>query len=96
MVAIPNSPRIFLSHSRPSSSCCSTPVDGALCALAAGGRGRVRRLTVLRNLDCLRHQVEEATLLAVVLAPDQDVATSENDICLEEINQMSRHVATFA
>jgi hypothetical protein len=26
---------------------------------------------------------------------DQDVATSENDICLEEINQMS-HVATFA
>ena len=25
-----------------------------------------------------------------------DVATSENDICLEEINQMSRHVATFA
>ena len=29
-------------------------------------RGRVRRLTVLRNLDCLRHEVEEATLLAVV------------------------------
>ena len=27
---------------------------------------------------------------------DQDVATSENDICLEEIIQMSRHVATFA
>ena len=23
---------------------------------------------------------------------DQDVATSENDICLEEINQMSRHL----
>ena len=30
------------------------------------------------------------------LGSDQDVATSENDICLEEINQMSRHVATFA
>ena len=30
------------------------------------------------------------------IAPDVDVATSENDICLEEINQMSRHVATFA
>jgi hypothetical protein len=29
-------------------------------------RGRVRHLTVLRNLDCLRHEVEEATLLAVV------------------------------
>ena len=30
------------------------------------------------------------------VAPSVDVATSENDICLEEINQMSRHVATFA
>ena len=47
----------------------------------------------VRTLDSSCFATTDAT---PQIGSDQDVATSENDICLEEINQMSRHVATFA